>query len=364
VFVRLAKPLLCFMDSPVAAQYCLFVFGPSASETACVAEGCAFAAVMSDFNLEHAIKEARTPAEVEAGFRYHIQDLVVLPHVHLHSSVRKKDSPGLLSPGGTRRPGQADFEDGPPGRNWGEHAEDILEEVLELIITDFDHAEDSAEHQHDIHAETHQHQHVDGEHIDFDDSSHTESFVHMSAVDTDGPFAGLRRTLHRWHNALQQDCLNPAATRGTTVSGGGGGGGGGGGDTSGSPRTYSASGAGSARLHTRRPSLAHRAPTLSPLTPSAGAGSQFFPAEPPTFLRHHDKPHPVEAEQPLWGPPHLPHESAPLMLEALVELQVRKSRVAAAPFSFDDSGSFLPVVQARREREASFNYLNEKKKKT
>ena len=29
-----------------------------------------------------------------------------------------------------------------------------------------------------------------GEHIDFDDSAHTESFVHMSAVDTDGPFYG------------------------------------------------------------------------------------------------------------------------------------------------------------------------------
>ena len=59
VFVRLARPLLCFMDSPLAAQYCLFVFGPSSQEQACVAEGCAFAAVMSDFNLEHAIKEVR-----------------------------------------------------------------------------------------------------------------------------------------------------------------------------------------------------------------------------------------------------------------------------------------------------------------
>ena len=29
-------------------------------------------------------QQARTPEEVHAGFMNHIEDLVVLPHVHLH----------------------------------------------------------------------------------------------------------------------------------------------------------------------------------------------------------------------------------------------------------------------------------------
>ena len=55
-----------------------------------------------------------------------------------------------------------DEEEGGATGGGRENAEDILEEVLELIITDFDHAEDERLKGHDIHAETHQHEHEDG----------------------------------------------------------------------------------------------------------------------------------------------------------------------------------------------------------
>jgi len=152
--------------------------------------------------------------------------------------------------------------------------------------------------------------------------------------------------------------LNPAANRGATSSSSGpdgvvpppptgfGGAGSRGSSYEFDPGDYedAYSGAGSARFRTRRPSLAARHPTLSPLTPGVGASSQFFPADPPLSPRHHDKRPAVEAEQPLWGPPHLPHESAPLMLEALLELQVGRG----ASLFCDQPASFRAGVQARR----------------
>lgn len=175
VFVRLDKPVMCFMDSVIAAQYCLFCFGPPELEDACVAEGCAFAAVMSDYNFEMAVKQAANPQEVLHGFESCIKDLVVLPHVHMHNSIRNQA--GLVGLDGnpdTRARGSSGSNPASPSKSlsregssgeggsvdWGKvrnrpDAEDILEEILELCIQDFDHAEEEKLAGHDLHSETH-----------------------------------------------------------------------------------------------------------------------------------------------------------------------------------------------------------------
>ena len=219
IFVRLVHPVMCFMDTPIAAQYAVFCFGPPGEEAACIAEGCAFAAVMSDYNLEKAIRTASNEQTVRQAFLEHITDLVVLPHVHIHSSLRthlrgseKNSNVGTPSDRGSPIKGrnEASVTEVTPTRMSGvvrnrADATDVLEDLLELCITDFEHADDAARGvgRHDIHEETHMHKHEDGETITFDDNDHTESFVIMRAIDTDGPFAGCQRTLHRWHNALQ-----------------------------------------------------------------------------------------------------------------------------------------------------------------
>ena len=208
------------MDTPIAAQYAVFCFGPPGEEAACIAEGCAFAAVMSDYNLEKAIRTASNEQTVRQAFLEHITDLVVLPHVHIHSSLRthlrgSEKNSNVSTPSGRGSPikgrNEANVTEVTPTRMSGvvrnrADATDVLEDLLELCITDFEHADDAARGvgRHDIHEETHMHKHEDGETITFDDNDHTESFVIMRAIDTDGPFAGCQRTLHRWHNALQQ----------------------------------------------------------------------------------------------------------------------------------------------------------------
>ena len=282
VFVRMKKPIMAFMDSVVAAQYCLFCFGPVSQEAACIAEGCAFAGVMSDYNLEVMIKDAINAEEVHLGFAEHIEDLVVLPHVHMHSSIRKQQ------PGSPGTPTRKNRQNTPSTRNRAD-AEDVLEEILELCIQDFDHAEEEKQAGHDIHAETHLHEHEDGEHVTFTDEGHTESFVEMVAVDTDGPYAGVRRTIARWHNALQQDCTaDPAMAQAMARA----------------SRVRGLSG---------RPALARaRSSRSSSVTSFAQANGRIteVPLTPP----------PPEDAVVEWGHPHLPHESAPLMAEAVERL--------------------------------------------
>ena len=302
VFVRMKTPIMAFMDSVVAAQYCLFCFGPVAQEAACIAEGCAFAAVMSDYNLEVVIKDAIDADDVHMGFAEHIEDLVVLPHVHMHSSIRKQQ-PG--SPGTPGTPTKKKQKESESSRNRAD-AEDVLEEILELCIQDFDHAEEEQRAGHDIHEETHLHEHEDGEHVTFTDEGHTESFVEMFSVDTDGPYAGVRRTIARWHNALQQDCKSdPAIARALARA-----------DAiarSPSGRQSLARSRSSGQI-ARQSSSGHMARTRSSSsvirTRSSTKSSSAFEA-----ISAVPEDAPVE-----WGHPHLPHESAPLMAEAVQRL--------------------------------------------
>ena len=88
VFVRLANPVLSFIDCVISAQCYLFCFGPTEDEQACIAEGYGFAAMMPDCKFELMIREAATHVQVLRGFVKQIEDLVVIPHVHMHKTVK------------------------------------------------------------------------------------------------------------------------------------------------------------------------------------------------------------------------------------------------------------------------------------
>jgi len=310
VFVRLANPVLSFIDCVISAQYCLFCFGPTEDEQACIAEGCAFAAMMSDYNFELMIREAATHVQVLRGFVKQIEDLVVLPHVHMHNTVKslfsapgtparaKRTGSGEASPTKQQQGWESPSKGGQPVARNNPDAEDVLADLLEVFIRDFDHAEEEQRAGHDLHDETHHHDDVENPYV-FDDSTHTESFVQMMAVDTDGPDTGRKRTLHRWHNALQQDCISelfPQLNYGGAA----------GREAAAEPRFMERVVSNSGGLNRSRSSSRLK---------RNNSGSSF------RFDRSSTGRQPEPEDTLEWGSPHLPRESAPLMARALVELE-------------------------------------------
>ena len=173
LFVRLKHRTMCFLDFPMPADIIVFCVGPESERDKVMAQACSFASIMCDVNFRHWARSAQSIDRFHVQYVQYLQDLVVIPHVHVHCAHAQVQS-----------------------MDTKEECEDITSAILEMIISDFNYADDA----HKIHERTHL---PDAFHL-FRESDHTECFVSMCDITSNH-----RLFLHRWHNGLQQDYLLP-----------------------------------------------------------------------------------------------------------------------------------------------------------
>mmetsp|Transcript_29327 Transcript_29327/g.94025 ORF Transcript_29327/g.94025 Transcript_29327/m.94025 type:complete len:1386 (-) Transcript_29327:1106-5263(-) len=177
VLCRMLNPMMCFLDFPVPAKFCLFCMGPKESRPEILSQACSFAALMCDRNFRDIALQTPNTDALHYNFTRHLEDIVVIPHVHVHNSHAKVIM-------GTNTVSVETKEE----------CEDVASAILEKIITDFDGKTTSTEV---IHERAHQLDHESG----FQEKNHCECFVSMCDIDSEHN----RVIMHRWHNGLRQD---------------------------------------------------------------------------------------------------------------------------------------------------------------
>ena len=180
VFCRLASPVPCLTAQSMPAKFCLFCLGPEAMRDECVAEGCTFAAIMCDRIFRTTAEHVADAAALREHFCSYIQDLVVLPHFHIHSSLHSVlDSKHAE----------------------GEEVEDLGAAVTEMLMADMNGIKETSSPNRGSDSLERLHERTHRLDKSFQESRHHECFVQMVSLQD-----GHKVVLCRWHNALEQKC--------------------------------------------------------------------------------------------------------------------------------------------------------------
>ena len=108
VLCRPTVPVMSFRDSPLGAAYVFFALGPPGTEARCTASAVAFAALMCDATFEQALNRAESSSGVAEAIEAHLDNIVVVPHTHMHPGGRRRnnkrrDRDGVTKPRHARR---------------------------------------------------------------------------------------------------------------------------------------------------------------------------------------------------------------------------------------------------------------------